>query len=94
METEKQDRVAFLEAEFIRLKFPTGRHGDTRDRAEIIATKPGTLRAWLSGNRPIPNYPFMILKLFGMLTSDQREEVRLWVRECAQRGDYTPQEID
>jgi len=90
MVEKMQDRRSKLEAEFSRLNLPSGRHGDTRDRAEVIATKAGTMRTWLAGTRSVPDYPFAMLKMFELMTADAREEYRRWCRECSERGDYAP----
>lgn len=90
MVSERQGRAEKLEAEFTRLGMPGGDYGDARDRARLLGVKSGTLRSWLSGDRPTPDYPFALLKAFELMPADARETYRAWVRECARRGDYAP----
>ena len=92
MVKKRQGRVEKLESEFFRVGLPFGRPGNARDNGELLTAKTGTVRSWLAEDRRIPDYPFAILKLWGMLSTEQQAEYRRWASECADRGDYAPED--
>lgn len=79
--THQEDDAKKLEDELTRLDYPTGRRGDARDRAELFASKPGSVRAWLAGRNKIPSWAWAILKLYSLLPAEQRIEYRRWARD-------------
>ena len=82
---KQEEEAEILEKELVRLGYPTGRRGDARDRGELLGSAPGVVKQWLTARYSPPAWVWIILKLYSMLSGDQRILFRQWAREEAER---------
>jgi len=83
--TKQEEEGKKLDQELVRLGYPTGRRGDARDRGELLGSSPGVVKQWLTGRYSTPTWVWIILKLYSMLSGDQRIEFRQWARERSEK---------